>query len=160
MFARDINQRIDLFASATTEHPAAEEEGGNVRSESGGQLEARGKIQTVAREALQAQQSNRGIAAAASKPASGGDCLLQFCARAAFPSAFLFPHRAGAIDQIALIGWKGGIGAFDRNVGIRAERQSEAIMQRNGLKDGPDFVIAVRSFEENLEAQVDFGKSA
>jgi hypothetical protein len=30
MLAWDINQRVDLFASATTEYPAAKKEGGNV----------------------------------------------------------------------------------------------------------------------------------
>ncbi len=110
---REIAERINLLTAAAAEHAASEKKQGNVGTERGSQLVPRGKVQAVARQALETQERRRRIGAGAAQPAAERNPLVDSNPNAAVPAAGAPPQLTGTVDQIAATRGNRGVGAFD-----------------------------------------------
>ncbi len=155
-----VGEGVDFLALANAEGGAAEEEEGDVGSETGSDIEQAGEFEFLARELEIAEQRRGGIAGAAAQAAASGNFLLQEDFDAGANAGFAAQRFDGAVDEIFFEIFPGqGFVAENLQGDARAARgpEFERVVEGDGLKDGAEFVIAIGAFTEDFQTQVDLG---
>jgi len=159
--ARKIRERINHLAAAHSQGTPSPKKKRNVGTKACCHSESFGWLRAVAGQAFQAEKRSRGIAAGASQPRAGGNSLHQLDANPAPESSCPPPELARPIDQVVPPHGNRWVVALDNNPSAPpGEGNLEAVVQGHSLKNGADLVVAVGPFPDNLQAEVNLGKSA
>lgn len=150
----DPGKGVDLVSPADTEAGPADEEEGDIGPKTTGEAEELSERQVELPELEQSEQGHRCIAAAATKSGGRGDAFDDLDAHATVDSC-RFAKKTGCFPyQIPLIGRHIWMITMNRNVMVK-KAEMESISQIDRLKNGPQFVIAIRTTSEDLERPVD-----
>jgi len=157
----DIGQRVDLVAPPDAEGAAAEKKERDVRTQRCRNChQSRHRNGATGEPQISTKRGCR-IAGTSAQAATGGDFLtyLDFDTGANFKFSTQQIHRF--VDQILSHRLQGErIVSLDMetNTGGFGLTQEQLVMQRNGLQDGAEFVVGVRTLAENIETEIDFGE--
>ena len=71
------------------------------------------------------------------------------------------PQLSRPMNQVGAIRGNRRVIAFQMNaVPPRGQGNLQTVGQRDGLVNGPDFMVAIRALGEDFQAEIDFGESA
>ncbi len=158
---RKISKRVNFFAASTTQHTAPEKEQRDIRSKPGSQFKPGRKRQAITRQTFQDHQGDGRVAAAPTQPGSHGNFLFEPKPDPTSETARPLPECSRTVNQVVPFRRKPLMVTFQVNTLLTGGNSNlEVISQPHCLVDSSDFVIAIRSFAENLQSQVDFGKRA
>lgn len=112
-------------------------------------------------QAFQSQQRNCRVAAATAQSSPHGDILFESEANPTFKTVCALPEMGGPVNQIISPRAKFFTVALEPDAFLaRGDEHLHAVSEPYGLIDGANFVEAVRALGENLESEVNLGKSA
>src|SRR5580698_604814 len=151
-----IRERIDFVAAIYGEGAAAEKEKGNVGAEAGGDGDQARERNFAFGETHHADQRSGCVAGAAAEAARDGDYFVKVRIDAIGEAEFGAHFVDGAINEIFRA--SGQIGIFDRerDAWFAPERKLERIVQRNGLKNCAQLVVAVWALANHAQVEIHF----
>jgi len=154
---RRIGQRINFRASADTERAASVQEKRNVRAKAGSDFKKARGFDAFSGEAQQTDKRGGGVARSTTQAAADGNALRERSSHALLHSNFAAEFLQGAVDEVVLP-------RFTRELGVSGNAQFDAglahffqhqdVVQRNGLENRAQFVVAVGAAAEDIKAQI------
>jgi len=157
----NVRQRVNFVTAADAQRAPAEEKKWNVGAERSGNFHKASVGNFASGQPQASAQRRSGIARPAAEAAAGWNVFVEIDLDAPSNLEFATQGIDGFINEVLACGFqrKGLV-----SVNVQADASSlgiaepQFIMERNGLKDGAEFVVRIGALAEDVQAQVNFSE--